>query len=313
MPVWDRTGPMSLMTTPLTELVQPVCRVANDGEARLALVDGSTSGRGVVSLHGTLDGPHCMHARTLPTVFRLHPRRDPGGASAELLITDPCYWTPALPFLYILVVEVERPDGSLSTVSQTVGLRRWHADGANLRLERKRIVLRGAAVSATGETTLDEARLREAALVVRNPKENFCKEASRQGVALVADFRGRDRDVAATLRRCAWEPAVMLALVDDAAATFDAVPSQLLGRVVRAGEDAVSGDRPWASVLAVELDADERPLAWLAACGKPVIAIRRSAGPSQIGTARDACDRLQAELAPEFNLAGYFVASTQDA
>jgi hypothetical protein len=298
------------MKPPLTELVTPVIRVAVDGEARLALVSDAAAEERIVGLRGTLDGPHCVHARTLPTLFRLHARRDPAGASAEVMIADPCYWTPALPFLYILVVELEMPDGTLVTVSQTLGLRRWHADGANVRLERRRFVLRGATTSAKDAEQLAAARDGEAALVVRDPSDSFCQEASRIGVGLIADLRGVRRDLGSSLRRFAWQPAVMLGLVDDDAAMgLDTAPGLLLGRVVQAGDSAASGDRPWASVLAAELAEGERPPAWLATCGKPVMAIRPRVSHADFPAARAACDQMQAELAPEFNLAGYFVSA----
>jgi hypothetical protein len=61
-----------------------------------------------------------------------------------------------------------------------------------------------------------------------------------------------------------------------------------------------------ADVVAVELAAEERPPSWMASLGKPVIAIRRGGAYANLHEARAACDRLQAELAPEFDLAGYF-------
>jgi hypothetical protein len=58
--------------------------------------------------------------------------------------------------------------------------------------------------------------------------------------------------------------------------------------------------------FAVELNPGDRPPAWLATCDKPVMAIRKNIA-SEIPTGRTGCDRLQAELAPKFDLAGYFV------
>jgi beta-galactosidase/beta-glucuronidase len=170
------------MTALITDLVQPRLLVAADGEARLLLVDASAGGRDVISLHGTLDGPNCLHARTLPTVFRLHARRDPesGAASAAVLVTDPCDWTPTLPFLYTLIVELQLADGTEMTVSQPLALRRWYADGPNLRLERKRVVLRGAEVTQPDAALVPAAHGVETALLVREPELAFCREANRQ-------------------------------------------------------------------------------------------------------------------------------------
>jgi hypothetical protein len=301
------------MTALITDLIQPRLTVATDGEARLVLIDSSIGGREVISLHGTLDGPNCLHARTLPTVFRLHARRDPesGAASAELLVTDPCYWTPALPFLYTLIVELQLADGTDMTVSQPLALQRWHADGPNLRLERKRVVLRGAEIKHPEETVISTAHDAEIALLVRQPELAFCREANRQGVAIIADLRSSGSEALSALRALAWQPSAMIALVDDATGEkLGPSAAPLLAAVVQpTSVESSVADHPWADVLAVELAIDERPPAWLATCGKPVIAIRRGAIYAAVHGVRTACDRLQGDLAPEFNLAGYFVAS----
>lgn len=149
------------------------------------------------------------------------------------------------------------------------------------------------------------------AMLVTRPDDAFCEEAGRIGGALVVDLRGQISNWTTALRRFAWFPAVMLVLVDDdAPSPLDGVGSSLVAANVI---DAESGpDRlarqPWVSVLAVELEPDQRPPAWVAVCGKPVIAIRRGVSYADFHEARAACDRLQADLAPEFNLAGYFVA-----
>ena len=62
------------------------------------------------------------------------------------------------------------------------------------------------------------------------------------------------------------------------------------------------------AVIVAMLADGERPPAWMAACGRPIVAIRRGAAYADFEKARADCDRLQAALAPEFDLAGYFVA-----
>ena len=59
--------------------------------------------------------------------------------------------------------------------------------------------------------------------------------------------------------------------------------------------------------IIVELQSDQRPPTSLATLNKPMIAIRRGVAFNNLHEARAACDRLQAELAPEFDLAGYVV------
>ena len=79
----------------------------------------------------------------------------------------------------------------------------------------------------------------------------------------------------------------------------------LLAQDVYTGKPDVAAER--APLLAIELGPAERPPVWLAHCGRPVLAIRRGADSAQAGDVRRRCDLLQAELAPEFDFAGYFV------
>ena len=82
----------------------------------------------------------------------------------------------------------------------------------------------------------------------------------------------------------------------------------LLAQQVKADDRIVEADvAAAADVIAVELAEGDRPPAWIAKVSKPVIAIRRGRVYADFFEARAACDRLQAELAPDFNLAGYFV------
>ena len=128
-------------------------------------------------------------------------------------------------------------------------------------------------------------------------------------MALIADLRGIRQSLGVRLRQLAWHPSVLAVLADDAAELADAPPSLVLGCAVTATLPAAGDVIPkWAHVIAVELSAGERPPARLAHCGKPVIAVRRGASYADVHEARAACDRLQADLAPQFDLAGYFVA-----
>jgi hypothetical protein len=301
------------MTTEIFERVEPWCFTHGESEAKFVLSVAepvNATGSSAVEIRGALDGPYCTTARTLPTQYALRAGVDSTAhAFAMAQVADPCFWTPALPFLYQLDLDVTL-DSRETKIDAMVGLRRWACDGASFRLNRKRVVLRGAAAPQTGESTLGIARASEAVLIVRDPPDAFCREASRHGVALIADLRGCAAKTPARLKLLAWHPSVLVALVDDrdwsCSILSPIVPASC---VVKATSDAAtSADRPWARALTVELHAGERPPAWLAESGKPVIAIRRGVSYADFHEARAACDQLQADLAPEFDLAGYFVA-----
>jgi hypothetical protein len=173
-----------------------------------------------------------------------------------------------------------------------------------------RTVLRGAAAPADDTAVLQVARDHEASLLVATPSDDFCREASRLGVGLVADVRAADGDASRELQRLSQHASVLIVLCDRCLG-LPAGPSlsrPLLAVTILADmEEAIADAATWAEVVVLELRPEEHPPAWVAEYGRPVIAVRRAIDFADVGRARNACDRLQAELAPEFDLAGYFV------
>lgn len=78
---------------------------------------------GPLALRGTLRGPFCDRARTLPADF---PFRHEGGSesSAEAVVTDPCLWSEELPHLYQVQVAAVHGDAVVAEYHGVVGLRR---------------------------------------------------------------------------------------------------------------------------------------------------------------------------------------------
>ena len=257
---------------------------------------------------GTIRGPFCEFARTLPADF---PLRDlpplPGRAPAtSATIVDPCYWTPALPFEY----ELRPADGASP---RRFALRRWYAVGASFRLSGRRTVLRGAAVDSVTESALAVARASAAVLCVPTPAAELCERADRIGVALVADLRGAT-DARDWWQAAGWRGSVVAALTDESQAVALGPLARATGIALAVG---IAAEAPALSAavldecdaVAVELQPGQRPPTWAGTCGKPVVAIRRGDAAPDLAVARAAADALQAELAPQFNLAGYFVAA----
>ena len=242
-----------------------------------------------------LIGPRCERAHTLPATFRASHRE-------LLLVTDPCYWTPQLPFLYDVELVMELADGTTATWKHSVGLRRWEVDGKNLLRERRRIVLRAVAVDDFDIENLPAAVAADVALMVRDPSESFLQKASQLGVPLVVDLRGLEENLSAKLLSYTWQPSVALVLLDT-----DIPKPRMIKTVSVAHPASGFAATAWADVIAIELSETERPPHWAATCEKPVIAIRRRGAYAELADARRGCDQLQADLAPQFNLAGYFV------
>jgi len=101
----------------------------NDVEARVfaQYVDASDDSPATaepVALHGTLRGPHCELARTLPAVFLFRAVPGVSPAAAEALVTDPCVWSHELPHLYQCDVVAQRGEQILAEYHGTIGFRR---------------------------------------------------------------------------------------------------------------------------------------------------------------------------------------------
>jgi len=283
-----------------------------ESEARLQ-VEPRTGSR-IVEISGTLSGPRCEFSRTLPAEMASKPI--PPSASVrcatEIILLEPCYWTPALPFLYDLRFEVQTEEGASHQLTVELGLRRWSCAGQSFRLESRRKVLRGMRVKSMAPAELPAARAAETALVVDCPTQELCNEASRLGVILIADLRTTDKSLQEKIARLEWSPAVFLALVSqeqlkDPSLEVRKGHQSMLTLCLSASDTEADRALLGAEAVAVELGPSEGPLSWLAEYQRPVIAIRHGESYSELNTTRAACDRLQAELAPEFDLAGYFV------
>jgi len=281
---------------------------AAEAEARVYVLAHRNSK--VVKIAGSLHGPICDFSHTLPAECHFRPLdENPDNGLAEALLLDPCYWTPALPFQYELDLTLACGGESTHREKRLVGFRRWATEGASLSLERRRVVLRGCRVDQLSAEQLPDARSAETALLVNLPTDEICKAASRQGVALIADLRRVSGRIEEEMRRLNCHPSVMIAVLSsDQIQNTGLKNSQLLAaQHVTADTREAEIDLAACDLLAVEFASNESPPGWLAGCGKPVIAIRRGETYAELTAGRAACDRLQADLAPQFNFAGYLV------
>lgn len=267
---------------------------------------------------GTLTGPRCRHATTLPTAIPLRPLAGDGRAAARALVTEPSFWTPELPNLYELVAEARTPAGVSAATRRLVGLRRLGVRGRSIWLDGRRWVPRGGAAS---NESFDPARFRAEQLtaLISDPTPEVCAAADAIGVPIVARF-GDEAASEAILDH-------MAALAQHPAAVMAVLPGQHVA--------AIGASRSTGTMLvAVEVDAAEQPPMTLApgvqclvariapgampldawrdhAPAVPIVAWREGAGDG-----RRACDLLQADLAawacaggrtPMWDWAGYIV------
>jgi len=93
-----------------------------DVEARvIARYHGATGG---VVLRGTLRGPFCEKARTLPAEFEFKDFGNGNGVQVETVVPDPCMWTPEMPHLYQADIEARQCEQLIAEYHGTIGLRR---------------------------------------------------------------------------------------------------------------------------------------------------------------------------------------------
>ena len=269
----------------------------------------------VMGISGSIRGPHCQFARTLQAEVPLQQLdiTDNLPCLGQVLIPDPCYWSPKLPFQYDLQLCWKDQSGEEFEGKATLGLRRWACEDSDWKLEQSRIVLRGGRVAEPNLKTLEEAREAEAALIVEMVGAELLQAASSLGVPLIVNGGAAGLNLEATVRRLSWSSAVLAILIDlkQHPLPMDWIgrPSQpFVGGVIDAKTDLESTRLEGIDFLAVRIRPGERPPEWMHKSNKPVVAIREEVSDGSLVDARRECDRLQAELAPEFDLAGYFIA-----
>jgi hypothetical protein len=79
---------------------------------------------GPIVLRGTLRGPYCTQAHTLPAEFRFQDLGPRQTGLAEAIVPDPCIWSAELPHMYQADVEVRHGDKTLAAYHGQIGLKR---------------------------------------------------------------------------------------------------------------------------------------------------------------------------------------------
>jgi hypothetical protein len=276
---------------------------ATDSECRIyALPDAGAAD--AAPPRGTLRGPECQYAHTLPVTMPFKPAADPQSPLSETWIADPCFWTPATPYLYRYQFE---QDGR-SVETGELGIRRFGAAGKNLLLERKRWVLRGSMPERLWPDHLPAWHEAAMAAIIERPNSWICSAASRVGVLIVADLSYRTQDLVVQLKMLRQFPAVAAVIVS----TDDVAPLRSIARNLLFAERFSPGEpiSPAAQIDFVfcQLEDIRTFAAQIVNCPLPVVAQRSGLKSRDATAARGECDRLQRDLATAgLDLAGYIV------
>lgn len=256
------------------------------------------------TLSGTVRGPHCLYSTTLPATLRLTDAGPGPTLLAKALVPDPCYWSPELPFLYDMHVELKQGAEVVVTADRLLGIRDFGPRGRFLYDQGKRRVIRGATNGSQHLNLLDwhDAPL---ALVVEAPSDALCDEASRSGVMIVAMAGSGDVSSVATARRLARHASV-------AVLYFVPAPSrQVLPQLRAAAPNLMFAIDVWsveeADCMIAPLQSDETLAIGVARKDLPLIALELVSHGDSPAELRLACDRLQAKVARQGDFAGYLV------
>jgi hypothetical protein len=273
-----------------------VCRVY----ARLECSDD----RRDLQLAGTLTGPTCAYAETLPATFSFVDRGPGASPLAEAVVPEPCFWTPQMPHLYRADVQLLEGGRVVARFQRAFGIRPLGAAGRKLIYAGKNWVLRGVSADAAMKTDLPQWRDADSAMLVRHPDNALCAAASRVGVLVLAQLDTADGD---QIRRLSRSPAV----------GFIVLPTVAKGDLQGIGHNAILTQRfavgrpitpaSWADAAMCELETPGELPAGFVDCPIPLFVIRPAGVHQSVAAARSACDRLQRDLAIHGQFAGYIV------
>jgi hypothetical protein len=261
-----------------------------------------------VQFAGRVIGPYCRHSRTLPASIPLVVL--PGETLlAEVVVPDPCFWTPDLPMLYRFDIEYSIADSPPSKIQRWIGIRPLGVHARRFLWAARNWVLRGAQPASDCEDW-SAWRRQELSCWLRSPSDGLLEELSHEGVLVAAEVTA-----VADLPRLARWPAVGLAVLRDESTGETAVsalaPNILLGQAFNEHEIL---ERPtWGHFVAAEVVEADHFAGRVSLCDSPVIACRRADTILSLERTRAECDRLQRDLAGKGEFAGYVILQPKDA
>jgi hypothetical protein len=263
------------------------------------------------TLSGTVRGPECALSRTLPATVRMADMGPGEGLLAHAVLPDPCSWSPELPGLYRVAIELHRHGDDVDAAQRVLGIRMLGPRGRSLYLDGLRWVPRGISRGAAEPCELAAWREAAAMMIVAEAEADdaLCEAASHQGVLLAVRLSGDSDACLRRLAHLARFAATAVAIVErrdvDGAALRRVAPNILVAALVPAN---VAVEVPaWAHLAVCEV-ADPAAFGQRTAdLACPVIAVRSLEAVLPLAEARAACDDLQRDLAPHGDFAGYAV------
>jgi beta-galactosidase/beta-glucuronidase len=112
------------MSNEIEILVGDVNDVEGHVFARVKRAHSEQDESGTIVLSGTLQGPYCETARTLPAKIPFRDLAPKEKGLAVAIVPDPCVWSPELPHLYQADVEATQGGHIIAEYHGMIGLRR---------------------------------------------------------------------------------------------------------------------------------------------------------------------------------------------
>jgi hypothetical protein len=258
-------------------------------------------------LTGTIVGPRCLNARTLPATAYFCDLGAGPTVLSRATVLDPAYWSADLPSIYDLTIDLRVGDQVIATARRELGFKPLGVRGRHLAMHARPWVLRGVCAGSASEELPRHWHAASATFVCDQIDARLA-EASQRGAFAIIELCGTPGEIMARLKHIAMFPAAILAVVHGQMPRQFGVqgvaPNVLLAQPLDAVREFSL--ETWANVIWAETD-DAQRLARLLALQQPVIAVRRLAKPVAVERARNACDELQRDLATVGQFAGYVV------
>jgi hypothetical protein len=280
------------------------------------------------SLSGTVRGPRCLHAQTLPLAVPLVDAGPGPTLLAKAIVPDPVFWSPDLPAIYDVTINLQRGAEIVASDRREIGLRSLGVEGRSLILGGQKWVLRGISTDSTNAVRPRFWHDESVALVLASgvrehpdgaapltDKEPYREaDASRSPLAEASQwgalsiFPVSAGDAQTQLRELSRFPGAAIAVFRDKLPPDirpgQVAPNILIAQMITAGDlsridpriDLLLADSRWLTTSSIAI-----------AAAKPVIASRRLQRPVDLAQARAECDKLQRDLAPFGQFAGYIV------
>jgi Glycosyl hydrolases family 2 len=287
--------------------------------ARLEGMENTTG----LSLSGVVCGPRCFYSKTLPATFRLHDAGPGPSLLAKSLVPDPSYWSPETPHIYDVTVELRKGTEIIASEVRQIGFKPLGISGRFFTWEGKPWVLRGV---STRLGCFDAAHWhdRTTCAVFAGWQDDETLLRSLEGLSsygvltwifVVAEIKHSIlRHWVSQLSRFPCVAGLVLLAKESSEVftpdIFAAAPNLLIGC---AGKGVTPTDsrgkffwiRPDYGRSLNDFSTSDRPIVVVQEL-KPAMA-SWSREPFRLEQARAACDKLQADLAPYGQFAGYIV------